>query len=125
MLITKNDQIPIVWFNQKYIVEKLKNDPFVVVNGKLDSSQLEPSFQVSNFEICHSFKTAGDGQICPDYPDIKGVSNKVLVTIVQQILSSAEIVDLLPANILKQEGLVSIKDAFQAFHFPSKSTIIG
>ena len=36
MLLTKNDHIPLIWFNQKYVIDKLKHDPFVVVHGKLD-----------------------------------------------------------------------------------------
>lgn len=118
MLMTKTDQIPIVWFNQKYLIEKLKHDPFVIANGKLDASQLSPAFQVSNFEVCSSFKVAGDGQIFPAYPDIKGVSNKVLVGIVKELLSTSYIVDLIPKELRDQEGLLSIKDALMAFHFP-------
>ena len=49
MLHTEYEQIPLVWFNQRYIVDKLANDPWVSVYGKLDESQLTTSFQVTSF----------------------------------------------------------------------------
>ena len=121
MLMTKHDQIPIVWFNQNYLMTKLKQDPFVIANGKLDASQLNEAFQVSSFEVCSSFKSAGDGQVYPLYPDIRGVSNKIMVDLVKRCLA-LEISDLLTESIKQAEGLISIQDAFRFFHFPQSQT---
>ncbi len=117
LLMTKHDQIPLVWFNQNYLSKKLVNDPYVIANGKMDSSQLNESFQVASFEICSSFKSAGDGQIFPIYPDIRGISNKIIVQLIQRFLT-LDARDLLTDSIRSSEGLIAIKDALRYFHFP-------
>ena len=124
-LMTKNDRIPLVWFNQKYILEKLKHDPFVVVYGKRDVNHFDVVFQVSSFEICSSYKAAGDGQLVPFYPDIKGISNKGLVFLIQTLLNDGGIQDMLPDSIRSSEGLIGSLDALHSFHFPSNQGVLN
>ena len=119
-LQTEYHEIPLVWFNQRYILEKLKNDPWVVVYGKLDETKISTAFHVSNFETYSSLSQTEYGQVVPWYPDIRGVSNRILVSINRKLLSDLIIQDLLPPEVARQEGLCSILDAFQNFHFPSQ-----
>ena len=115
VLITNKDHIPLVWFNQRYIIDRLKNHPYVVVTGKLDTTS--EAFQVSSFETSSSLAKAGDGQVFPEYPDLKGVSNKLLVELIKPMLTMT-IQDLLPDVIRSSEGLLGIHQALQHFHFP-------
>ena len=45
VLNMESQVVSLVWFNQNYILEKLKSDPWVVVFGKYDDSQMSPAFQ--------------------------------------------------------------------------------
>lgn len=118
-LMTKNDRIPLTWFNQHYVIDQLKPDAFVVVYGKRDPNHFDVSFQVNCFEIFSSLSAAGDGKIFPRYSDIKGVSNKGLVHLIRTLLTAEHITDMLPASIQSSEGLMPILDALTAFHFPT------
>ena len=124
-LQTEFSEIPLVWFNQRYILDKLSNDPWVVVYGKLDDSQITSTFQVSHFETYSSFAKTEPGLVLPLYPDIRGVSNRVLVSIVRQLTSKLSINDLLPEAFLKQEGLLPIAQALSLYHFPLSQADVG
>ena len=125
MLHTEYEQIPLVWFNQRYIVDKLANDPWVSVYGKLDESQLTTSFQVTSFETYSSLSKAEPGTILPLYPDIRGVSNRVLVSIIRQLISKLSFTDLLPSSLRQQEGLIPISKALSLYHFPKSQSDVG
>ncbi|MEK9726578.1 MAG: ATP-dependent DNA helicase RecG [Candidatus Margulisiibacteriota bacterium] len=125
LLRTESQDIPVVWFNQAYLVEKLKNDPWVVAVGKFDSNQLTLSFQVNQFELYSSLNLTGHGTVLPIYPDIRGVSNRILISIVKGLLANGELQDHLPGSILKAEGLVGIQTAIQYFHFPETQSQVA
>ena len=120
MLNTKSDQIPVVWFNQVYVLDRLKNDPFVVLHGVLESSSMSVVFKVSDIELCGSFKETMDGKICPLYPDIRGLSDKKIRTIVTVCLTKCmhAFKDFVPQSILDKERIPSCMDALKMFHFP-------
>mgnify|MGYP001376591650 CR=1 FL=1 len=119
MLITGKGEIPVTWFNQAYVKDALKNDPYMVVHGALDESKFGASFQVTSFDICRSFADAGDGQIFPTYPEIKGISNQTLCRLVQSLLTRPKCIrDALPKSIAQSESVVSIHDAIKYLHFP-------
>ena len=119
VLNTELQVISLVWFNQNYILEKLKNDPWVVVFGKYDDSQMSQAFQVTQFETYPSLSATGDGTILPIYPDIRGISNRVIILIIKKLLAQLAINDLVPDDVLKSEGLISAHHSFQYFHFPA------
>ena len=93
--------------------------------GKYDDSQMSPAFQVTQFETYSSLSATGEGTILPIYPDIRGVSNRVIILIIKKLLSQSAINDLMPEVLLKSEGLISAQDAFQYFHFPKKQSHVA
>ena len=120
MLHTNFDQIPIVWFNQQYLIQTLKKDPFVVVVGTLEDSSFSVSFKVAEIEIVYKFSDALQGKPCPVYPDIRGISNQKLRAIIRECLDKypQHLVDVLPDSIRQDQSLLSAYDAVKQFHFP-------
>jgi ATP-dependent DNA helicase RecG len=121
VLHTKSEAIPLVWFNQHYILDKLKTAPVVVVFGKRDPNYFDVQFQVSSFEFHSSLSAAGDNKTIPIYRDIKGVSNKGLVGLIQRLLQPGAIQDILPEKVRCSEGLMESLDALKMLHFPTSA----
>ena len=87
-LAMKHEFVPLVWFNQHYIVDKNHNDCFVVAYGKWESSKIGSSFQVGSFDVFYRFDDIGEGKLMPFYPEIKGVSNKTITKIITSLTDS-------------------------------------
>jgi ATP-dependent DNA helicase RecG len=127
MLHTGSGEIPIVWFNQKYIVDRLANDPYVVAYGKWDATKLSMAFNMAQCDICYRFEDTGDGTIMPYYADIKGVSNKKLTSIIKLLLQTANenLLDMLPDAVRRAEGLVTAMQALNDCHFPKNQAQVA
>lgn len=125
VLVTKNDRIPVVWFNQLYVLERLKKDPYVVLNGALDVHAFSPTYKVTNIEIVYQFSDTYNEQLCPLYPDIRGISNHVIRCLIKDCvcMGSAYFFDGLPDNIRLGQNLLSAKQAIENLHFPSSKTM--
>ena len=125
LLQTEHCDVPIVWFNQHYVLEKLSNTPWVVVLGKFDDAKMSASFNVSQFELYPSLNATDYGQVMPVYSDIRGVSNRVLTLINKRLLAKLTTNDLLPKKVIESEGLISIDMALNYFHFPKNQAQVA
>lgn len=118
-LQTATHSLDVIWFNQNYIMDHLDRDPWVVATGMFEDHSFGRQFQVQQFEIHGSFSSTRDNQMIPMYPPIRGVSNRMLVSIIQTILDTLPMTDLLPHSDRLAHQLVSMDDAIRWFHFPS------
>ncbi|MGA0241534.1 MAG: ATP-dependent DNA helicase RecG [Candidatus Marinamargulisbacteria bacterium] len=125
VLKTADRDIPVMWFNQLYILDKLSNDPWVVAVGTWDANGIDPVFQITQFETYGSLSLAGNDQVFPLYPDIRGVSNRVLVAIIQSLLKKLTITDVLPTSYQTSEALIGIDVALRLFHFPENQSQVA
>jgi ATP-dependent DNA helicase RecG len=127
-IIDESGKADIVWFNQPFIAKQLKEGTVITVSGKPKTKGKHFIFQSPAFEIM-----SGDedeeidisnlkhtGRLIPVYPETSGVSSKMLRTYIKRLLDSFhnEFVDALPAETIKRNKLMILKDALNKIHFP-------
>ena len=115
--------IKVIWFNQPFIKENLKEGDEVILAGKLvlgiDSCYLQnPVYEkVKEFkkEFLHT------ARIVPFYPETKGITSKWFRATIKRLLKKylSHVQEPIPAFILKEESLFPIKKALYEIHFPT------
>lgn len=99
-------------FNQVYLANRLNLGSEYLFYGKLDGSFVLR--QMSSPII----KEVNFGGIEPIYPSSKNMTSKTIEKLMKTALSVAEIPDVLPESIRKENGLCDIKYALENIHFP-------
>lgn len=99
-------------FNQVYLANRLNLGSEYLFYGKLDGSFVLR--QMSSPII----KEVNFGGIEPIYPSSKNMTSKTIEKLMKTALSVAEIPDILPESIRKENGLCDIKYALENIHFP-------
>lgn len=120
--------IEVIWFNQPFISNILKNGSQVLLNGKLNPKRNKPQLYSPDYEIFSKGGTTHLGTITPIYPLCDGVSNKWLRSRIKFLLSKhAYLLDELPENIpqsIKEcYALTDLHTAFINIHFPKSSEL--
>ena len=113
--------IQLAWFNQNWLLNKLRNGMRILVIGKakFDSrfNRLSLS-QIKNFTILEPDEEPELG-ITPIYPSTLSISQNVLRTAIKNLLSSMPpLKEILPQEILEAQKLISLDEAARAIHFP-------
>lgn len=111
-------KVPVVWFNQGYRTEQLKNGGEWLVSGEFGLQRQR--YQIVNPSVEHVKEMAvSGGRIIPVYPAIKGLKSqlvrKILLELKPLILSLRE---TLPPEVIEREKLFSRAEAVYAMHFP-------
>lgn len=111
-------KVPVVWFNQAYRAEQLKNGGEWLVSGEFGLQRQR--YQLVNPSVEHTGEIAvSGGRIVPVYPAIKGLKlqlvRKLLIELRAVIMAVPE---TLPESIVSQENLLSRAEALYAMHFP-------
>jgi ATP-dependent DNA helicase RecG len=111
----------VVWFNQPHLVRTLPMNKEVVIAGKvqyqygkliLQSPEVEPVREVQ----IHA------GATVPIYPQHEVITSKWLRTKIHPLLYLADkLEEVLPEEIIKEEGLMPKSEAVKEVHFPSSS----
>ena len=119
--------IKVIWFNQPYLVNTLKQGDFVCLAGKLALRNGEtylsnpihekipnPKFQIPNPSLTHT------GRLIPVYPETEGLSSKWLRFIIKPLLVGFKNknLDSLPRKIIKDKKLMPLEKALWQIHFP-------
>ncbi len=120
--------IHVVWFNQPYLASMLHVGDVVELTGRVslykDKLTLtNPSLREEKVLPIDShdslFGTDDNGPLTPIYPETKGISSEWLRHTIARALSAlAEIPDHIPAHILKEYSLPSLKSALVWIHTP-------
>lgn len=120
--------IKLLWFNQPYIRTILTKGTTISVAGVVESENGKLLFKNPEYEILKAF--IHTGRIVPIYPETKGISSKWLrskLALLTGILDwyqhrydiVSTITEWIPDFVLKEEKLISVREAFQQVHFPS------
>ena len=119
--------IKVIWFNQPYLVNTLKQGDFVCLAGKLALRNGEtylsnpihekipnPKSQIPNPSLTHT------GRLIPVYPETEGLSSKWLRFIIKPLLVGFKnkILDSLPKKIIKDKKIMPLEKALWQIHFP-------
>jgi len=124
--------IKAIWFNQPYLTNVLKKQDLVCLAGKALADQR--GFYLSNpaYEKISEYSLRGTvgyirnsnlthtGRLIPVYPETEKLSSRWLRNILKPLLLEFrdKIPETLPERIIKENGLLPIKQAIWQIHFP-------
>ncbi len=104
----------IVYFNNPYIKNMLKQDKTYIFYGKV-STVGAPGF--TNPE--HYDPDTLDKTLLPVYPLTQGINQRLMRKTVADAFDSATFVDPIPQQFRQRYGLLNIVEAFKGVHFPN------
>lgn len=111
-------RLPVVWFNQPYIMQVLHKGDQVILSGKLKLSGRQLSMPGPKFEHIKS-EQIHTGRLVPVYHETEGISSKWLREKLKPLLDAArEFEDYLPEWIREGERLMSYGESVSQVHFP-------
>ena len=123
--------IKAVWFNIFGPLRFLSKGKYIQISGKATlSKKNELQIQHPNFELINkrSFESGQDapnsrlastGALVPVYPETKGLTSYWFRVAIKKLLSQTDLVDPLPADIIKSQKLLPFDKALNEVHFPT------
>ena len=110
--------IKIVWFNQSYLAKVLKSGDEIFVAGNVESYNGRLQFVNPIYEKASDFPVH-TSRLLPVYHLTSGLYPKTLRNLIFKALPMKnELVDKLPVEILKRQGLPGIANSVELAHFP-------
>ena len=118
--------VKVVWFNQPFIANSLREGTLVSLAGKanLDKHGLylsSPAYEKIQDVEFKKYDLTHTGGLIPVYPETEGVTSKYLRFLIKPILKDLEIPDPLPEETVKKHGLTSLSEALNKIHYPISS----
>ena len=119
MLSDGTATIEAVWFNQPWLVNKLRPGVQVVLSGKVDEHLGRLVFQAPEWEELDK-NLIHTGRIVPIYPLTQGITAKWLRGQIKSTLDywTRRLSDYLPAETCQRLGLLQLDEAIRQMHFP-------
>ncbi len=114
-------KVKAVWFNQKFLINTLKEGKFANFAGKPMLQGKHLTFQNPMFEIINDEfqETRHTGRLVPVYPQTEGVTSKMIRFVVSKILPDfADSPEFLPENVVQEFNFPSLADSFAQIHYP-------
>lgn len=122
----ESGKIKIVWFHQAYLAKMLIENSFVRVEGKV-SARKNGELYFSNPKIEEGQTLlnpkGGEHVLYPVYPETRGLTSNWIFHKIQKIFVPEfldNIIDPIPAEILKKYNLPSLRTALVWIHTPHK-----
>ena len=124
--------IRVVWFNQPYLINTLKNGDFIFLAGKLNQKgegrylsspvyeKITPEQKIQLAKKEANFALTHTGRLVPVYPGTEGLSSRWLRFIIKPLLFNLKnkIPDSLPRKIIEKHKLLPFQKAIWQIHFP-------
>jgi ATP-dependent DNA helicase RecG len=111
--------VEVTWFNQPYLVDRIKPGQQIVVSGKVDEYMgrlclNSPEWEPLDTELLHT------ARLVPVYPLTAGIRAKWLRRLVKRTVDywSKRLPDHLPALVRQEANLVELETAIVQVHFP-------
>ena len=121
ILSDNTGHIPITWFNQDYLKNKLEPGMILVVIGKVkwDSYAGRPSLnQINSFSILEPGERPQLG-IMPIYPATAALNQNFFRKAMQNLLDRMPtLTEILPEVVINELNLMSLDSAMRTIHFP-------
>ncbi len=113
--------IKVVWFNQPYLINVLKEGDFVCLAGKVALGEEGIYLSSPTYEKIGNSSLTHTGRIVPVYPETEGLSSRWLRFIIKPFLIQLKnkIFEPLPEKIRKKYNLLPIQKAIWQIHFPT------
>jgi ATP-dependent DNA helicase RecG len=113
------------WFNQPYLVSRLKAGRQVVISGKVDEylgrlTFSSPTWEPLDKELIHT------GRLVPVYPLTKGIGARWLRRLLKRTTDywSLRLPDHLTPATREKRTLLNLETAIQQIHFPDNSEMV-
>ena len=112
--------VNVIWYNQKYIKNAIKKDCQYMFTGKFQVKNGRREVISPEFEILDKEELLNSGRIIPVYPLTKGLSQKVLRSIIKYTIDNTKnaLDDFLPKSIRMKYKLCERNFAVSNIHFP-------
>lgn len=111
-------KVPVVWFNQGYRAEQLKNGGEWLVSGEFGLQRQRYQIVNPSVESVKEVAVSG-GRIVPVYPAVRGLKSQLVRKILLELRPAIKgLAETLPPEIVRREGLLSRAEAVYAMHFP-------
>jgi len=119
LLSDKTGNISAVWLNQSYLAKTFKKGEELSLSGEISYTKnglqfINPSYEKKNTNV-HT------GKIVPFYSEKKGLSSRWLRFLLKSVFESGTLAfkETLPGQVIKENNLLSLKEALQKIHFPN------
>ncbi len=120
VLMDETGCIKLTWFNQTWLLTKLKEGTKLLAIGKtkFDSWAGGLAMTPQSFTILDPDEEPELG-ITPIYPSTAAITQKVLRTAIKNLLAQMPpLKEILPQEILREQNLISLDAAIRSIHFP-------
>ncbi len=130
--------VNLVWFNQPYLKDQLKEGQELLVSGTVDVYRGILSFNNPGFEPVPAVAAGSSpdgagiaslhvGRITPVYPETEGVTSKWLRTRIRMAIDQTleQVEERLPAELLARQGMIGIRTAVEQVHFPDDQKLLA
>lgn len=123
-------ELELVWFNQKFILKRLKEGMGIVATGKVTRNEYTNKRQmiVQDYEL---YPSASDAlrhgkRIVPIYPLTGGLTNKKCAELMQRLITQylPLLQDYHSRQFCKEHELMDLGQCLKILHHPSQSTTI-
>ncbi|MSQ31719.1 MAG: ATP-dependent DNA helicase RecG [Dehalococcoidia bacterium] len=117
-----------IWFNQPYLLPKLKEGSQIVISGRISFFKNRPVFQHPEYEFVAEDedleKLLHTGRLVPVYPSTEGLQQRTLRRILKGALDvySPSVPDFLPSAMIPRNNLVPLSSALNQMHYPDSQT---
>ena len=114
-------KIKAVWFNQKFLINTLKEGGTANFAGKVSAQGKRLTFQSPMFEmIADKFQeTRHTGRLVPIYSQTTGITSKMLRFVLSKVIPLfKDAPEFLPQEAVKKFSLPPLAKAFSQIHFP-------
>ncbi len=108
-----------IWFNQKFLAQKLSPGKRIFLHGKLEKKYAQLQFSVQDYELLDDGMAMAKG-ILPIYRLTDKLNQKAMRKIIADAwtLYHQDICDVVPAFLQEKYGFPSRERAFYHLHFP-------
>ena len=112
-------QVQATWFNQKWLIDKLKAGMQIVISGKVEQYLGRPVFNSPEWEPLE-LEPLRTRRIVPIYPLTQGLSSNRMRDIMRSTVNywAPRVPDPLPASVRQRQKLEPLTEAIQQHHFP-------
>ncbi len=117
--------VQITWFNQPFLVKRLKPGKQIVISGKVDQylgrlTFSSPTWEPLDEDLIHT------ARLVPVYPLTRDITARWLRRIVKRTVDywSLRLPDHLPPSVREQRDLLELESAVRQIHFPDNADML-
>lgn len=115
----ESGSIKATWFNQRYILFRLKKGMRLALSGKISQGARGELYLAHPIYEIVSGENAAQGKIIPIYPETRGLTSRMIGAFVKKAMSRTGVLeDPLPHEMRSALRFPEINEALRAAHFP-------